>query len=132
MTNLISSKDQAVLDFITEKLMQTLSAQNHCVRPFARKISIEMRGALLIFNADEHLMAQVAPFLDIEGDSIKWSVILNLALGAGHKAAILWAYAVWTDNQPERGECFEMAHSMSPHLKIAVLEALCLRWGLRG
>ena len=132
MTNLISAKDQAVLDFIMEKLMQTLSAQNQTVRPFASKISTEMRAALLIFNADEYLMKQVAPFINIERDSINWNVLLKMALGSGQKAAILWAYAVWTDDQPERGECFDVAHSMSPHLKIAVLEALCLRWGLRG
>jgi hypothetical protein len=132
MTNLISTKDQAVLDFITEKLMQTLSLQNQTVRPFARKISNEMRAALLIFNADPYLMSAVEPFIEVENDIIKWSVILKLPLGAGHKAAVLWAYAVWTDDQPERGECFDMAHSMSSHLKIAVLEALCLRWGLRG
>lgn len=112
--------------------MQTFSNQYQNVRPLTQKISIEMRAALLIFNADQRLMDQVAPFIDIEGDAIKWSVILKLSLCSGHKAAILWAYAVWTDDQPERGDCFEMAHSMSPHLKIAVLEALCLRWGLRG
>ena len=111
--------------------MQTLSSQNQNIQSSVRTISNEMRAALLIFNADEYLMKQVAPFIDIERDSINWNVILKMAFGSGHKAAILWAYAVWTDDQPERGECFDVAHSMSPHLKIAVLEALCLRWGLR-
>lgn len=132
MKNLISAKDQAVLDFITEKLMQTFSYQNQIGQSLTQKISIEMRAALLIFNADPRLMEHVAPFINVESDSIKWSVILKLPLRSGHKAAILWAYAAWTDDQPERGDCFEMAHGMSPHLKIAVLEALCLRWGLRG
>ena len=96
------------------------------------KASQQMRATLLIFNADPFLMAAVAPYITIETETIQWNKIFKLPLGSGHKAAILWAYGVWTDDQPERGECFEGALSMDSALKVAVLEALCMRWGLRG
>ena len=132
MTNQISSKDQGVLDFISEKILQIQTTQNQNARPLTNKISNEMRAVLLIFNADQYLMENVGPFINVETETINWNVILKMAFGSGHKAAVLWAYAVWTDTQPDHGDCFDAAFSMSPHLQIAVLEALCLRWGLRG
>jgi hypothetical protein len=118
-----------VLGFLMEKRMEMQTAAP--LIQTERRLSQQMRAVLLIFNADQYLMNAVAPFLDLETETINWSVILKLPLGSGHKGAIRWAYGVWTDEMP-KGNCFDGALSMSPFLQVAVLEALCLRWGLRG
>ena len=124
------SKDQAILDFLTEKLMET-QIEKKSTTTSVRKISQQMRAVLLIFNADPYLMEAVTPFINIENESIAWDKILKLPFGSGHKGAIHWAYDIWTDEMP-KGNCFDRALSMSPFLQVAVLESLCLRWGLRG
>jgi hypothetical protein len=132
-TNFLSH-DQTVVDFISERSMQKqsrLEPQMFPKTPPQRKFSTQMRAVLLIFNADPYLMEAVTPFINFETESIFFDKILRLPFGSGHKAAARWAFAVWTDEQP-KGNCFDSALSMSAHLQIAVLEALCLRWGLRG
>jgi hypothetical protein len=95
------------------------------------KISQQMQAVMMIFNADEFLLESVSPFIDLETETIHWDKILKLPFGSGHKGALRWAYGVWKDDMP-KGNCFDGALSMSPFLKVGVLEALCLRWGLRG
>ena len=91
-----------------------------------------MRAVLMIFNADPYLIEAVSPFINFESETIFWDRINKIPFGSGHKAAVAWAYGVWTDEPKARTNCFDGALNMSPHLKVAVLEALCLRWGLRG
>jgi hypothetical protein len=45
---------------------------------------------------------------------------------------IFQADAYLTEAVMPYGNCFDGALNMSPQLQVAVLEALCLRWGLRG
>lgn len=125
------SKGPAVLDFISEKLMEAQTEIQNSAQAPVRKFSQQMEAVLLIFNADPYLMSAVGPFINLETESIYWDKILKLPFGSGHKGAVRWAYGVWTDEMP-KGNCFDGALSMSPFLQVAVLEALCLRWGLRG
>ena len=120
------STDLCVLDYIMEKMMEMPTVQ----KTSEQKYSQQMQAVLLILNADQNLMNAVSPFINFKTETIYWAKILALPLGSGHRGAIRWAYGVWTDEMP-KGNCFDGALNMSPFLKIAVLEALCLRWGLR-
>jgi len=131
MNTQTSFKGPSVLDFISEKLMEAQTEIQNSAQAPVRKLSQQMRAVLLIFNADPYLMSTVGPFINLETESIYWDKILKLPFGSGHKGAVRWAYGVWTDEMP-KGNCFDGALSMSPFLQVAVLEALCLRWGLRG
>ena len=138
MSTIHASTDASILTFITENNMKMkaqaqtkTSEQKPTVQMPTRKISQQMRAVLLIFNADPYLMYAVSPFINMETETIYWDKIQKLPFGSGHKGAIRWAYGVWTDQMP-KGNCFDGALSMSPHLQFAVLESLCLRWGLRG
>ena len=97
-----------------------------------RKFSQQMVAVLMIFSADTFLMEAVRPHINLETESIDWTSIFQLPLSAGHKAAAMWAWACWTDEQPIQGNCFDGALNMTANIKVAVLEAMCLRWGLRG
>lgn len=120
---------QSVLAFLSEKRMQMQTSAP--VIQTEQKFSQQMRAVLLVLNADPYLMEAVAPFINFETESIYWDKIQKLPLCSGHKNAVRWAYSVWTDEMP-KGNCFGGALNMSPFLQVAVLEALCLRWGLRG
>lgn len=131
MNSNLSSTGRSVLDFLSEKTMQAQSSACQTQSAPVRKLSMQMQAVLLVFNADAYLMRAVAPFINIETETIYWDKILKLPLGSGHKGAIRWAYGIWTDEMP-KGNCFDGALCMSPALQVDVLEALCLRWGLRG
>ena len=123
------AKDQSVLAYLTEKRMQTQTSVPKIQAD--RKFSQQMRAVLLVLNADPYLMEAITPFINFETESIYWEKIQKLPLCSGHKSAVRWAYGIWTDDMP-KGNCFGGALNMSPFLQDAVLEALCLRWGLRG
>ncbi len=96
-----------------------------------RKFSNQLQSVLLIFNADPYLMTAVSPYINIETESINWPAIQKLPLGAGHRSAVAWAYGLWRDEPLAKTNCFDGALNMTSFMKVAVLEALCLRWGLR-
>lgn len=96
-----------------------------------RKLSTQMRAVLLIFGADDHLMKAVSPFINLDTETIHWDQIFKIPFGAGHCAAVTWAYGVWTDGPRTRTNCFDAALSMTPNLQVAVLQALALRWGIQ-
>jgi hypothetical protein len=121
---------RSALKLIREK---TMHIQMSAPIPFQeRKLSTQLRAVLLIFNSDPYLMNAVSPYINFETESIYWDKINKIPFCSGHKAAVTWAYGVWTDEQKPRANCFDAALRMSSHLQVAVLEALCLRWGLRG
>jgi len=124
-----SAKGQSVLAFLSEKRMQTQTSAPAIQTE--RKFSQQMRAVLLVLNADPFLMEAVTPFINFETESIYWDKIQKLPLCSGHKSAVRWAYGIWTDEMP-KGNCFGGALNMSAFLQVAILEALCLRWGLRG
>lgn len=89
-----------------------------------------MCAVLRIVTAEQHLSDAVFRFINIQSDSIDWEPILKLDLGSGNRAAILIAYAVWTDQLKPDSQLFEDALSMTPDLKRACLKALGIRWGI--
>ena len=95
-----------------------------------RKYSVQMRAVLLILNADRRLMNSVSPFINFDTETIFWNEICKISFGSGHRAAVTWAYSIWTDELRPRANCFDAALSMTPDLQAAVLQALALRWGL--
>ncbi len=121
--------DSSVLAFLSEKRMQMQTSAP--LIQTERKFSQQMRAVLLVLTADPYLMEAVTPFINFETESIYWDKIQKLPLGSGHKSAVRWAYGIWTDEMP-KGNCFGGALNMSSFMQVAVLEALCLRWGLRG
>jgi len=96
-----------------------------------RKLSTQMEAVLLILNSDPYLMEAVRSFINIDTETISWEPILKMGLGSGHRAAITWAYGVWTDELRPKSNPFDAALSMMPNLQVAVLKALALRWGLK-
>jgi hypothetical protein len=95
-----------------------------------KKPSQQMRALLCLFSADPFLLDRVKPFIDLERESIHWDQIFKINFGSGHRAAVTWAYGIWTDEQRPRVNIFDAALSMDSRLQTAALQALALRWGL--
>ena len=95
-----------------------------------RSLSTQMRAVLLIFGADRFLLEAVKPFIDYREENIFWDHIWKIPLCRRHKAAVLFAYAVWRDETRPKSNLFDAALSMNLSLKRACLDALALRWGL--
>ncbi len=99
--------------------------------PMIPKPSQQMRAILTIFNADPNLMALVNPFIDLRNETISWDPIYKLGLCSGHRGAVGFAYSLWTDEIRARSTMFDNALGMNPVLQAAILEAICIRWGLK-
>jgi len=95
-----------------------------------RKHSLQMRAILHILNVDSDLYERVLPFIDLDRETIYWNEIFRIGFGSGHRAALAWCYAIWTDEPKPRSNCFDAALSMDANFQTAVLEALAMRWGL--
>jgi len=93
-----------------------------------REPSTEMKAVLEILNADPFLMESVNPFIDFRNETIHWDLIFRNSFGSGHRGALLFAHAIWSDEI--RANPFDAAFSMSPRLQAAVLKAMAMRWGL--
>ena len=98
--------------------------------PSNPKLSQQMCAVLILLSADSHLIKSVEPFINLDTETILWDEILKIPFGSGHRAAISWAYGVWTDEMRPSANLFEGALSMSPALQVAALQALAKRWGL--
>ncbi len=98
----------------------------------SRKLSTQMCAMLLIFSADAGLMAAVEPFVNLQNESVDWEQIRNLSFCSGHRAAVVIAYAIWTDEVMEGSRPFDLALNMDAKLQRACLQALSLRWGLKS
>jgi hypothetical protein len=95
-----------------------------------RKVSRQMQAVLTIFSADSYVMDAVRPNINLETETILWDPIFKFGWCSGHRACILWAYSLWTDELRPRMNPFDAALSLSPKLQTAVLKALSVRWGL--
>ncbi len=108
--------------------MPTLSLIN----PKTKNYSNQFQAVLLIFNSDPYLFEAVSPYINFECECINWNKIFKMPFKSHHQAAITWAYGIWTDQQRMHFDCFEDALDLRPSVKVAILEALVLRWGLRS
>ena len=94
------------------------------------KLSSQMCAVLRIVTTDVELSDAVFGFVDIHNDSVDWDPIFALELNTGHRAAMQFAYAVWTDRLKPGCNPFEDALNMTPDLKRACLKAIGMRWNL--
>ena len=90
----------------------------------------ELRAVLTIVEADAELKAKARPHVNVEKREINWNKIFTTDFGSGHRAALLWAKALWVDRRPEKSDPFDRAFSMDTHLRVAVIKAVAIRWGL--
>ena len=93
--------------------------------------SIQMCAILIILSADAQLEKAVLPHIEFANESIFWDRIFNHPFGSGHRAALGFAYSIWTDEVMESSNPFSDALNMDAPLKRACLNALALRWGVR-
>ena len=95
-----------------------------------KRLSTQMCAILMIFAADPQLMTSVEPFVDLTTESVDWEGIHKTLMNSGYKAAVSFAFGLWTDRVLEGSNPFELALSMEPPLKRACLRAIALRCGL--
>jgi hypothetical protein len=77
----------------------------------ARKPSQQMRAVLCVLEADRNLFDRVKPFIDFEMETIYWGQLSRISFGSGHRAAITWAYSIWTDEPRPRANAFDAARN---------------------
>src|ERR1700730_17906534 len=94
------------------------------------KLSRQMCAVLRIVTADQHLSDAAFRFINLQDDSVDWEPIFALDLDPGNRAAIQFAYAVWSDQLNPGSNLFEDALNMTPDLKRACLKAIGMRWNL--
>jgi hypothetical protein len=104
--------------------------QNNNTQEVKTSIPQELRAVLTILEADDELKTKARPHVDIEKREIDWNSIFTKDFGSGHRAALLWAKALWVDRRPAKSDPFNRAFSMDTHLRVAVAKALTIRWGL--
>jgi hypothetical protein len=90
----------------------------------------ELRAVLHIFNADEELKRKALPHVDIEWHDVSWDQIFENDFGGGHLAAIIFAKAIWCDQVTTTSDPFDRAFAMNEVLRLAVLQALAIRWSI--
>ena len=95
------------------------------------KISLQMRAVLTVLAGDPHLMDTVCKFVDFKNNTVQWDQIFAAPMTEGQQVAFHWAYAFWFDDVIEQFNVFKAAHLMNHELRLAVLRALRLRWGLQ-
>jgi len=95
-----------------------------------KKISTQMRAVLTIFSVDPYVMEIVRPHINFNTETIHWDPIFKFGWCSGHRACVVWAYSLWTDEIRSRSNPFDAALSLGPKLQVAVLKALSIRWGL--
>jgi len=95
-----------------------------------QKLSQQMCAVLILLSADASLMKSVESFINLNTETINWDEIFKIPFGSGHRAAISWAYGVWTDEMRPSANLFDGSLSMSQALQVATLQALAKRWGL--
>ena len=98
--------------------------------PEYREPSMQMKAVLMILRADLDLLCLVDQFLDLSTETIFWDKIWKLPLLSHQKAALVFAYSLWTDEIKPRCNPFEMAFLMNFQTRKACLNAMALRWGL--
>lgn len=92
--------------------------------------SSPLSAALVILKADDELKTKTMKFVNFEKKEINWNGVFSQDFGSGHRAALLWAKSIFLDRAPAKVDPFDRVYSMDMHLRIAVLNALYIRWGL--
>lgn len=88
-----------------------------------------MDAVLHMFSYDDELSSKALPHVNMDRQSVDWYAIFKNNFGAGHYAAVVWAYCLWMDKPPEVNP-FGAAFSMDAGLRRRALQALAIRWCL--
>lgn len=93
---------------------------------------VELRAVLRILTTDDDLRAKALPHVNIEKRTVSWPDIWANDFDEGHKAALLFACAIWNDSLGDvHANPFEYASSMGQDLRLSVVKALAMRWGVK-
>lgn len=68
--------------------------------------------------------------MNVQRREVDWQSIFRHDLSSGHRAALIWAKICWLDEMPAKADPFDRFFSMDQTLRLAVLEALAIRWNL--
>ena len=90
----------------------------------------EFRAVLAILEADVELKAKALSSVDLQKREINWDEIFKHDFGSGHRAALIWAKALYVGRRPLRADPFDRASAMDMNLRRAVLKAVEIQWGL--
>jgi hypothetical protein len=90
----------------------------------------QFRAVLKIVSADGELRRKALPHVDLGRREVNWTEIFKSDLGSGHRAALIWAKALYRDEAPPKADAFDRAFAMDQILRSVVLEAIAIRWGL--
>lgn len=110
---------------------EAASVDTDCVRkPLLLKFYSrdDLEAVLRIVEADDYLARAVRPFIDEESLSIDWERIFLIKFGKAHDTALKIAYGIWNDRLHQGFDPFQAPFSMTPKLRLAVLEALAMKW----
>ncbi len=72
------------------------------VTNFERKPSTQMRAVLMVLEADPYLRQAIAPFIDLNLETIYWDQISKMSLCSGQRTVVGWLYGIWTDEPRPR------------------------------
>lgn len=97
-----------------------------------REPSSNMLAVLTIAN-DRNFGPIIAPWIDVERDSIDWSKLHYGSQSGSMQAAISWAYCLFCDEVPPHDwnyrDPFEAFFSMDRSLQVLVMQAIAARHG---
>lgn len=97
-----------------------------------KKFSVQMRGALAVFCADQNLMNAVVPLINFETEAILWDEMFEMPFGPNHMAAIEIAYGIATDKLRPNINFLDATLNMDAGLQAGILRGFALRWGLKS
>jgi hypothetical protein len=127
------------LVFLDELHLQAFEA----VTPGKLREDIEWVPTVYMLTMNEHLRAKAACHLEPESREIKWYDILADDYGSGTRAAIYWAFTLWSGRnwggwEDDDGTVLPVvdaasgAYSMDKISRLVALVATGYRWGLQG
>jgi hypothetical protein len=97
-----------------------------------RTQSPELSAVLHIFNHDAELRTKTLPYVNVEREAINWPGVWGNDFSGGHAAAVVFAQALWADRVETRSDPFDCAFAMDHALQLTCIQALAIRWGLKG
>ena len=83
-----------------------------------------------IVNADCELRQKVLPLIDEENGRVDWYSVFNMDYRGNAKAALFWAYAIYSGQNLLERDLFKEAGNLSPNLRSAVYLAIGYVWDL--
>ena len=98
---------------------------------------VEWSSTIFIFTSDPELLMKTEQYINPSRREIEWFEIMGNDFGSGHRAAIYWAFTLWSGNSwryDSEGnsvnpiDTMSEAYSMDDVLRRTAITALQLRW----